>query len=100
MDHLEFQIPHLWKGILIQPRYKPINMNLNNEKYVSECEITSVCVCKVTSLESDFSNSIDYSLPVSSVGGILQARILDRVAIPWGLPNLGIEPASPVMPAL
>ena len=45
MDHLEFQIPHLWKGILIQPRYKPINMNLNNEKYVSECEITSVCVC-------------------------------------------------------
>ena len=43
---------------------------------------------------------MECSLPSSSVHGILQARILDRVAIPSsrGSSNLGIE--SPVSPAL
>ena len=45
---------------------------------------------------------IDYSLPSSSAHGILQARILEWVAIPSSrdLPNQGTEPASPVSPAL
>ena len=45
---------------------------------------------------------MDYSLPGSSVHGISQARILERVAFPspWDLPDPGIEPASPVSPAL
>ena len=41
---------------------------------------------------------LDHSPPVSSVHGILQARILEWVAMlcppPWILPDLGIEPAS------
>ena len=41
-------------------------------------------------------NPMDCSLPGSSVHGILQARILEWVAIPYSgdLPNPGIEPAS------
>ena len=44
----------------------------------------------------------DYSLPGPSVYGILQGRILEWVLIPFSrdLPNPGIEPASPVSPAL
>ena len=46
---------------------------------------------------------IDFSLPGSSVHGILQARILGWVAISFSLgdlPNPGIESSSPVSPAL
>ena len=41
-------------------------------------------------------DSMDCSLPSSSVHGILQARILERVSIssPGDLPYTGIEPAS------
>ena len=44
---------------------------------------------------------MDCSLPVSSVHGILQARILEWVAIPFpgDLPYLGIEPRSPALEA-
>ena len=45
---------------------------------------------------------IDYSLTGSSVNRILQARILERVAMPppGDLPNPGIEPESLMSPAL
>ena len=45
---------------------------------------------------------MDCSLPGSSVHGILQARILEWVAMPppGELPNPGIEPASLMSPAL
>ena len=45
---------------------------------------------------------MDYSLPGSSVRGILQARILQWVAVPYSsdLPDPGMEPASPMSPAL
>ena len=44
---------------------------------------------------------MDYSLTGSSVHGILQARILEWVAIPFsrGLPDPGIEPGSPALQA-
>ena len=44
---------------------------------------------------------MDCSLPVSSVYGILQARILEWVAVPspGDLPNPGIEPRSPALQA-
>ena len=49
-------------------------------------------------------NPMDHSPPVSSVLGILQARILKRVAMlcppPGNLPDPGIEPAFPAAPAL
>ena len=45
---------------------------------------------------------MDYSPPDSSVHGILQARILEWVAMPYpgDLPDPGIEPESPASPAL
>ena len=46
---------------------------------------------------------IDYSPPGSSVHGILQAGILEWVAIsstPGYLPDPGIKPKSPAVPAL
>ena len=44
---------------------------------------------------------MDYSLPGSSVHGILQARILEWVTFlsPGDLPDLGIEPGSPALQA-
>ena len=44
-------------------------------------------------------NSIDGRLPGSSIHGILQARILEWVAIPFSrdLPDPGIEPGSPAL---
>ena len=45
---------------------------------------------------------MDYSLPGSSAHGILQARILEWVAMPSsrGFPDPGIELASLIFPAL
>ena len=45
--------------------------------------------------------TMDCSLPGSSVQGILQARILEWVAIPFSrdLPDPGIEPGSPTLQA-
>ena len=47
-------------------------------------------------------NPTDYSPPGSSVHGILQTKTLDWIAMPFSrdLPDPGIEPASPVSPAL
>ena len=44
-------------------------------------------------------NAMDCSLPGSSVHGILQARVLEWVAIssPGDLPDPGIEPGSPAL---
>ena len=46
-----------------------------------------------------FATPVDCSLPGSSVHGILQARILEWVAISFSrdLPNPGIEPRSPAL---
>ena len=47
-------------------------------------------------------DSMDCSLPGSSVHGIFQARILEWVANSFSgdLPDLGVEPMSPESPAL
>ena len=48
-----------------------------------------------------FCDPMDCSPPDSSVHGILQARILECVAIPFSrdLPDPGIEPRSPILQA-
>ena len=48
------------------------------------------------------SDPVDCSLPGSSVHGILQARILEWLAMPspGDLPDPGIEPETPAAPAL
>ena len=60
-----------------------------------------VCVCVSCSVVSDSVTPTDCSPPGSSVRGILQARILEWVAIssPGDLPNPGIEPGSPTLQA-
>ena len=54
---------------------------------------------KVTQLCPTLYNPIDWSLPGSSVHGILQARILEWVALRFsrGFPNSGIKPRSPAL---
>ena len=62
-----------------------------------------VCVCiKSLQLCPTLCDPMDYSLPGSSVHGILQARILEWVACPppGDLPEPGIEPAALISPAL
>ena len=51
------------------------------------------------SVMSDSCNPMDYSPPGSSVHGILQARILERVAIPspGNIPDPGIKLRSPAL---
>ena len=55
----------------------------------------------VTHLCLTFCDPMDCSLPGASVPEILQARILEWVAIPFsrGLPDPGIEPLSPASQA-
>ena len=56
---------------------------------------------KVAQLHLTFCHPMGYSLSVSSVNGILQARILEWVAVSFSgdLPNPGIEPKSPILQA-
>ena len=63
---------------------------------------TFVCVCVlVTQLCPTLCDPMDCSPPCSSVHGILQARILEWVAISFseGLPNSSFEPGSPALQA-
>ena len=48
---------------------------------------------------ADFCDPMDCSLPVSSVHGVLQARILEWVAVSFSgdLPNTEIKPGSPAL---
>ena len=67
--------------------------------------ILYLLICYVKSFQSFLTlcNPMDYSLPGSSVHGILQASILERVSIsspPGDLPNPGIKPLLLTSPAL
>jgi len=61
-----------------------------------------VCVCLVAQSCLTLCDPMDHSPPGSPVLGILQARILEWVAISFsrGLLDPGIEPESLVFPAL
>ena len=62
-------------------------------KVKSESEVAQLC--------PTLSDPVDCSLPGSSVHEILQARILEWVALssPGNLPDPGIEPGSPALEA-
>ena len=57
------------------------------------------CCCLVTKSCPTLCKPMDCNAPGSSVHGILQVRILERVAISFSgdLPNQGIEPKSPAL---
>ena len=59
-------------------------------------------LCVAAQLCLTLCDPVDYSLPGSSAPGIFQVRILEWVAVSssGNLPDIGIELASPVSPAL
>ena len=59
------------------------------------------CYVKVTQLCLTLCKPMDYSLPGSSVHGILQARILCGLSFssPGDIPYPGTEPGSPTLQA-
>ena len=61
-----------------------------------------MCICPIAQLCLTLCDPMDSNPPGSSVHGILQARILEWVAMPSsrGFSNPGIEPASLACPAL
>ena len=67
-----------------------------------------VCVCVCVHTHSiiqaclTLCDPMDYRLPVSSVYGVLQARILEWLPFltPRDLPDPGIEPTPPASPVL
>ena len=69
-----------------------VSLSLENNFFVQSVS------CSVV---SDSLHLMNCSPPASSVHGILQARILEWVAIPfsWDLPNPWIEPESPALQA-
>ena len=67
---------------------------------LSESSLYATCVhAKLFQSCLTLCNPKDYNLPVSSVRGILQSRILEWVAISFSrdLPDPGIEPTSPAL---
>ena len=62
---------------------------------------TYICVAQLLQLCPTLCDPMDYNLPGFSVHGILQARILEWVAMfpPEDLPKTGIEPVSPALQA-
>ena len=72
----------------------------SKDKFCLPSLTSCVRACSVTQWCPTLCNPTDCSLPGSSVCGILQARILKEVAIPFSrnLPDPGIELASPASP--
>ena len=72
-----------------------------NDKCSSDLRNISGCVCSVALLCPTLCDTMDCSLPGSSVHGIFQARIMEWVGISYSrdLPNPGIEPRSPALQA-
>ena len=73
-------------------------------RHISESAVTTpLCFLwsEVTQLCPTLRDLVHYSLPGSSVHGILQARILEWVPFPslGDLPNPGIKPRSPALEA-
>ena len=81
-----------------------IVQKITRVRYDWVCVHTAVCVCVCSLSQScpDLCGSMCCSPPVSSLCGILQARILEHAAFSFSrdLFNSGIEPASLVCPTL
>ena len=77
-----------------------VGMPLEADSRGRDAQVSSCC-CSVAKSCPTLCDPVDYSLPGSSVHGILQARILEWLAIssPGDLPNPGIEPRSPAFRA-
>ena len=77
-------------------------MSLNVKLFIfyqvnNSTNIKSLVKVKVTQSCLTLCDPMNFSLPGSSVHGILQARTLEWVPFPGDLPNSGIEPKSPAL---
>ena len=63
------------------PLWSPTHPFIPAQTLLMGCVCVCVCVCVSYSVMSDSLQPLDCSLPGSSVHGILQARILEKVAI-------------------
>ena len=104
------QLQALWSLLLNLYWYSPKNKDIylyNRSAKMNrfrKCDIDAIllsnCCCFVTKLCPTLCNPADCNPPISSVNGILQARILERVAIPFStFLDPGIEPASSMLQA-
>ena len=86
---------------LTSPPFDSVSQPLYVEAIITKSLIQSFHVCEVAQSCLTLCDPVDYSLPGSSVHGILQVRILEWVAISFSrdLPNPGIEPGSPALQA-
>ena len=87
--------------LLYRLEYKNLPRILDTKsKYKNELTV-SILKVKVFATQScpTLCDPRDYSLPGSSVHGILQTRILDQLPFPspGDLPNPGIKPRSPAL---
>ena len=82
----------------LAPASIPVMNQISHLTFKLLCVCVYVCVL-VSQLCLIVCDLMDCSPPDSSVAGILHARILDQVAIPFpgDLPNPGIEPGSPAL---
>ena len=104
------QMVVLWTGMEQKYWTSGIHLDWNrNNKINWNCqlrmlliEIPSVRVCLATQLCLTLCNPLDCSLPGSSVHGIFRQEYLTGLPFPspGDLPDPGIEPVSPVSPAL
>ena len=62
--------------------YIKLNMYVHKTEYIYKCVCVCLCVSRSVGVRL-FSTTMDYSLPDYSVHGILQARVLEWVAIPF-----------------
>ena len=78
-----------------------LKLNIHKTKIIASGPIQVQVQVKITQFCLTPCKLMDCGPPVSSVHGILQARILEWVAIPFlvNLPTPGIEPRSPTLQA-
>ena len=86
----------------VNREYMGVCVQLRGALNIRGRDVDLILHAKLLQLCQTLCEPMDCSPPGSSVHGTLQARILEWVAMPFSrdLPHPGIEPGSPVSPAL
>ena len=74
-----------WPGILVLP-FSPVQSSASSLSFLSLhalIHLRKVCICVCAQSCLTLCSPMDYNLPVSSVHGIFQPRILECVTVPY-----------------